>query len=68
MTKTFFAVVLRSQPVVVGYVVDTYPEERAACVREHAGEIVGEFATQANALTAVYDAIQSAMTPPELKH
>jgi hypothetical protein len=68
MTKTYFAVVLRSPRVIVGYVVDTYPEERAACVREHAGNIVGEFATPADAESAVCDALQSVMTPPELKH
>jgi hypothetical protein len=68
MTKTFFAVVLRSQRVIVGYVVDTYPDERAVWVREHAGDSVGEFATLADAQTALSDAILSAVMPRELKH
>ena len=68
MTKTFFAVVLRSPRVIVGYVVDTYPDGRAAWVREHAGDIVGEFATLADAQTALSDAILSAVMPRELKH
>ena len=67
MNKTFFAVVLRSQRVIVGYVVDTYPDERAD-VLEHGREIVGEFATLADAQTALSDAILSAMMPRELKH
>jgi hypothetical protein len=66
MNKAFIAVVLRSPRVIVGYVVETYPDERA--VREHAGDIVGEFATLADAQTALSDAILSAVMPRELKH
>jgi len=66
MNKAFIAVVLRSPRVIVGYVVETYPDGRA--VREHAGDIVGEFATLADAQTALSDAILSAVMPRELKH
>jgi hypothetical protein len=68
MDKTFFALLIRADRAILGYVIDAYPEERADYERQFAGEIVGEFVTRADAQAAVYDALQSAITPRELKH
>jgi hypothetical protein len=52
-TKTYFAVVVDLPDHQVGYIVDAYPEERAACLDENRETIVGEFATAVDAWRAL---------------
>jgi hypothetical protein len=53
---TYFAIVLRAERFTLGYVIDAYPEERAAYIAEFSGskeKIIGEYSDVADARMAL---------------